>query len=132
AKYSNPFNPDEIAIDATFRGPAGRTIVLPAFWSEAAGEQGGQWVVRFCPTVAGRWSMQVAAKDRSGARTSALNEFDVADSAGAGGFIRRAAGNSRYFQFESGKAFFPIGLNVAWPGSEGLSAYEQFFGKLSA
>src|SRR5688500_15815887 len=30
--YENPFDPDEIAIDAAFIAPDGRNFVVPAFW----------------------------------------------------------------------------------------------------
>src|SRR5690348_4054222 len=38
--YDNPFNPDEIAVDAEITSPDGRTIRLPAFW-DRDGERGG-------------------------------------------------------------------------------------------
>src|SRR5262245_56766925 len=32
APYANPFDPDEVAVDATVTGPGGRTLRVPAFW----------------------------------------------------------------------------------------------------
>src|SRR5262245_20190092 len=37
--YSNPFDPEEIAIQATFRGPGGRTIVLPRSEERRVGKE---------------------------------------------------------------------------------------------
>lgn len=144
--YHNPFDPDEAAIDAVFQGPAGRTLTLPAFWSQpftdnrfghhdtrkatSAGE--GQWLVRFSPVAAGKWTMHVTARQREGVRKSEPIEFQVTESPQAKGFIRRAPNNTRYLQFDSGQPFFPIGLNIAWPKSDtGLDDYERWFRQLS-
>src|SRR3954452_14613872 len=80
--YSNPFDPDEIAIDATFTGPKGESLVLPAFWDQT-------FILRFAPTSPGKWSMTATVRDKSGERKSAPLTFDVAESARRG-FIRRA------------------------------------------
>src|SRR5690349_6793290 len=107
ASYSNPFDPDEIAIDATFAGPKGESIVLPAFWDD-------KFIIRFAPTSPGTWSMTVAVRDKSGQRTPSRLSFDVAES-NSRGFIRRAKDNPRYFQYDSGDPYFVIGINLAWP-----------------
>src|SRR5436190_1855500 len=48
--YENPYNPTEIAIDATFTGPENQKIVLPAFWLEPADSEAdktpGTFVIR--------------------------------------------------------------------------------------
>ena len=99
-QYSNPFDPDEIAVDATITSPDGKTISLPAFWGrdfpdvfdaaaikkpspqpsparlnspksgDRAREKCASFRVRFCPTAAGKWTVIVTAKDRDGVRTS--------------------------------------------------------------
>src|SRR5687767_6535259 len=66
--YDNPFDPEQIAIDATFTGPAGQVLVVPGFWCEVPKRTG--FIVRFTPPVAGRWTCTVAAKDKAGTRTS--------------------------------------------------------------
>jgi hypothetical protein len=140
--YTNPFDPTEVAIDAALEGPGESKITLPAFWSQhftdnrfghhdtrkatAAGD--GQWLIRFCPSAAGRWSLRVTARDRQGERRTEVMTFEVAPSPQARGFIRRAPGNSRYLQRDGGQAFFPIGLNIAWPHNDpGLDEYEKWF-----
>src|SRR4051812_14573910 len=100
--YSNPYDPDEIAIDATFTGPKGESLVLPAFWDQT-------FILRFAPTSPGKWSMTATVRDKSGERKSAPLTFDVAESASRG-FIRRAKDNPRYFQYDSGDPYFVIGI----------------------
>src|SRR5262245_59459108 len=63
--YDNPFDPDQIAIDAKLNGPDGKAFVVPAFWNGPAG-----FIVRFCAPAAGTWTMSVEAKDDQGVRTS--------------------------------------------------------------
>lgn len=124
ATYSNPFDPDEIAIDATFTGPNGESLSLPAFRDE-------QFFVRFYPTSPGKWSMTAAVRDKSGQRQSQPLSFDV-EKTNSRGFIRRAKDNTRYFQYDSGDPYFVIGLNMAWPDREsGAARIGEWFKKLS-
>ena len=142
--YTNPFDPDEVAVDAAFTGPKGQTLHLPGFWSQdfrrQANADGSEtllpqgnpgWRVRFCPPAPGRWRLVVTARDATGTGTASANAFTVRPSA-APGFVHRAPGSDRYLQFSSGAAFFPIGENVCWAGRRGLADYETWFPKLSA
>lgn len=131
-KYDNPFDPAQIAIDATFTGPGGRTLVVPGFWMTEPGDDDSSFfAVRFAPPLAGEWSASVTAKDSSGTRKSDPISFDV--SAGKSrGFVRRTPGvASRYFQFDSGEPFFMIGLNLAWADRRDVRSYEPWFRKLA-
>ncbi len=147
-KYANPFDPAEVSIEAHFTAPdAKRTMVMPAFWSQRftgnrfghhekmrATPQGeGFWVVRFCPPIQGKWSMRVVAQDRRGKLELSAVEFDVEPApADVMRFVQRAPGNARYFQLDDGKAFFPVGLNLAWGNADtGLADYERLFKKLA-
>jgi hypothetical protein len=138
----NPFDPAEIAIDATFTSPEGKTLKLPAFWYQAfkveADNRGGTrlaaegqplWLIRFSPTSAGQWTLSVQAKDRTDSRTSPSINFEAAGGKRPG-FVRRAPA-SNYFQFDSGKPFFMVGLNICWSGRRGLGDYDDWFGKLA-
>src|SRR5688500_5461907 len=142
--YENPFDPDEIAIDAAFVAPDGRTFVVPAFWmgqsnaipatapanASTSDRSTSFFAVRFAPPAAGRWTMKVTATDKAGAMTSADVGFDVAPGKSRG-FVRRVPGNAQYFQFDSGEPYLALGLNLAWAGKEGLPAYERWFTRLS-
>jgi hypothetical protein len=123
-KYDNPFDPRRIAVDATFVGPQSQTLSIPAFWRK------DRFVVRFAPPAPGPWKMSVTAKDGSDARESATQTF-VVTKGDDNGFVRRTPGTPRYFQFDSGKPYFVLGLNIAWAGKLGLAAYETWFTELS-
>jgi hypothetical protein len=124
--YHNPFNPDEVAADATFTAPSGKTVAVPAFW-----DAGNTFVVRFAPTEPGKWSFNVTVIDSSGSRTSPPSKFEVNPSQRRG-FIRRAA-NNRYLRFDSGESFFPVGLNLCWASSNEAPAewYDESFKTLA-
>jgi len=136
--YANPFDPAEIAIDAAFTSPGQKTIQLPAFWYQDFRRElrdnrerlipVGQphWRLRFCAPAPGKWQLVVTAKDRSTSVRSDAVSFDVAPSNDPG-FIRRAPGNSRYFQFDNGQPYFIVGPNVCWADGPGLRGYEKYF-----
>ncbi len=137
--YDNPFNPDVIAVDATFTDEAGKKWVMPAFWYEPptdASVAGGdmpkqpQWRIRFAPH-AGKWTFMVSAKDEAGTRTSESVSFEVAPSANPG-MVRRQKDSHRYFQFDSGASYFMVGLNMAWADKRGLDDYRDWFAKMEA
>jgi hypothetical protein len=88
-------------------------------------------MIRFAAPSAGRWTMKVVAKDVSEVRESQPLTFEVAAS-NDNGFVRRSPDNARYFQFDSGKPYFVIGLNMAWAGERGLEAYATWFKELAA
>jgi hypothetical protein len=141
--YDNPFDPDQISIDATFTGPGGRQLVVPGFWSAPFQPQvtpngtehwvqtgPGQWLVRACLPDAGDWQMRVAARDKDGTRNSDPLTFHV-DRSDSPGFIRRAPDNTRYLQFDSGAPYFAVGLNIGWPGRRGSADDEAWFARLA-
>lgn len=142
--YQNPFDDQEIAVDATFTGPGDRRLVVPGFWfseckpqvsrdgSERWIETGpGLFLVRACLPVAGNWQLHVSAKDSDGVRESEPMTFRVGPSNDPG-FIRRSPNSERYLQFDAGKPYFAIGLNIGWPGRRGSLDNQEWFTKLSA
>ncbi|MBC8107803.1 MAG: DUF5060 domain-containing protein [Anaerolineae bacterium] len=145
--YANPFDPDEIAVDARFVGPDGRELVVPAFWfipgrieSEpttrvATDEQLRQasFTVRFVPPVPGAWSMMVKVRDTERTQRSAPIFFEVKPAPpGSRGFVRRSPKTSHYFQFHSGEPFFMIGPNLCWANERGIAQYDEWFEKLTS
>jgi hypothetical protein len=121
---ANPFDPAELAVDGRFTHADGTRLTLPAFWA------GERFKLRFCPTKPGDWSLETTATSKAGQRTSTRQSFTVAPSQSKG-FLRPGPANSRYFQFDSGDSAYLVGLNLCWPGKEGLASYDARFKKLA-
>lgn len=135
--FANPFDPGQADLSVSFTSPSGKVATVPAFWYQEfdpatlrpTGVSG--WRARFTPTVAGEWHAQASL-----ARPALRGEpivFAVADNPDARGFVRVDKANPRYFAFDDGEPYLPIGANVAWAGSldSTIADYERCFGGLS-
>ena len=122
ATYQNPFDPDEIAVDAHFVAPSGRELVVPCFYmidfrrtvvgeveKLEAGE--GSWRVRFTPEEVGRYEFWIEARDRGGQVRWRGGRLDVRAS-DLPGFVRVARRSPRYLELTTGEGVFPIGHNL--------------------
>ncbi len=143
--YENPYDPAEIDVMAVFRPPDGAAQRVPGFYSrpyrdvcltdcrveklKPAGA--GAWRVRFAPNQVGRWTYTVEARDSAGVRAVTQGVFEVVPSERAG--YVRVGSSSRYFAFDNGAPYFPIGQNLAWSWDEigGIYAYARWLQALS-
>lgn len=141
ATYDNPFDPDDVLVQATFTSPRGKTVILDGFLDQAFTrklengeekiESAGNpvWKVRFAPDVEGTWRYRVTAKDRSG--TVNLPEATLRVTASPhSGFIRRSRANPAMFAFEGEKPFFAVGENMGWGGKRGTFDYDDWLAAL--
>jgi len=134
---SNPYDPTEIDISAAFTAPSGEVLTVPAFFMQPMSWEGRgdpqpdgdpEWRVRFTPTQVGEWVYRVEARTSSGAAQLEEGRFTVLPAA-AKGFVRTSP-NQRYFAFQDGSAFFPIGQNLGW--SDDLDSYLIWLDELHA
>lgn len=92
--YANPFT--DVAVDADFTSPSGRTFCIPAFFDGNA-----TWRARFNPNEPGRWCYQITSRpsdpdlDRFGAFEATANKHR--------GFLRSTPGVAWGFGYESGE-----------------------------
>jgi hypothetical protein len=122
ATYDNPFDPDQIAVDAHITAPSGRKFSVPCFFmigytrsvrgdvEELTSADTGSWRLRFTPAETGRYSYSITARDRSGEVTFRGGSFTAQPSA-LTGFVRTAA-NHHYLELSTGQPYFPIGHNL--------------------
>jgi hypothetical protein len=127
----NPYNPEQVEVNARLISPGGRTITLPAFYSvpyrndcvqncaaESLSPDGSPgWRFRFTPDEIGEWKYSVNVRDENGANEALTGQFEVIASKRTG-FIRTAS-NKHYFAYENGAAYFPVGSNLGWSWSGG-------------
>jgi hypothetical protein len=150
ATYTNPFDPQQIAVDGLLRLPNGKEVTVPAFYMtpyaptngvtqmeayanyKPAGEPG--WRLRFAPPLPGEYSFRIRAVDVLGRRAEAGPFTFSAVRSARPGFVRVARDNPRYFENSAdGSLFFGTGVNVAWtrwqdPGDP-VACYEYYYRK---
>jgi len=138
ATYPNAFDPEQIAVDGEFVAPDGKSVTVPAFYFQdytrdtrnsqehlaPAGEP--QWRLRFAPTKVGRYTLKVTARDKSGKEVRWQQIAFQCIASGDPGFVRRSPDDRRYFQFDNGKPYIPIGANVCWAGGRGTLDYDDW------
>lgn len=139
----NPFDPDEITVDASFTAPDGKIVTLPAFWFQdyarelkdnkellsPVGAPG--WRVRWTPLATGlhRWKLVVI---QGGQTLTGEGTIQVGTKAeNARGFARIEPQQKRYFQTDDGTPLPLSGENVCWHHERGTFDYDDWFGGYS-
>ena len=150
AAYQNPFDPEQVEVWAIFRAPDGRRVKVPGFYFEPwrIGNPGGVvltnpgkerhelsgrpcFKVRFCPVEPGVYSFEVFVRDKTGLTKAGPFTFHCLPSEGHG-FVRISEGNPRYFEFDDGSPFVPVGLCVPWArGNWEGDTYDHYIAKIS-
>ncbi len=138
AVFNNPYDPANIRVDGRFTSPSGATVVVPGFYYRDYSYGGGRlragdewsWRVRFTPTEVGEWQYQVLATTLKGTTRSQTGTFTVTPSDNPG-FVRVDPRNPRYFAFDDGTPYFPVGENIGWSSGDPIASYATWLDKLS-
>lgn len=129
ASFGSYYDPAEVSVSGVFVGPDGRRLTLRAFFDGFRKEEAGKgtpvWLIRFAPTVVGRWEYQVTVKNKMGEDVSETMRMECAEKGDSPGFVRRSGRDNLYFEFDRGDFFYPIGQDLAWSGD-----YEYYFKKM--
>ncbi|MEO0292774.1 MAG: DUF5060 domain-containing protein [candidate division WOR-3 bacterium] len=125
SSFVNPYDPEDIKVDAIIRTPSGNILTLPSFYK--FGSSGNSiWEARFTPMEVGTHSYHIEVV-REG-QTFKSEEFylSVKDS-DKNGFLRVNKNSLYSFVFDSGKPFRGVGINVGWEGGKGSDySYEAY------
>ncbi len=123
ATYQNPYDPEQVALDAAFTTPSGRDVTVPGFFmvrqsrrivddTEIMSPEGnGVWCVRFAPTEVGRYTWRLSLRDATGQVSGGEGSFE-ATAGVSDGFVRKSRVDPHYLAFDSGKGYFPVGHNL--------------------
>jgi len=139
--FENPFDPDCIAIDGYFISPSGKEIRVPGFFYQdfyfaGLGAKGQdnlkpqgipQWKIRFSPCEQGVYKFHIVASIDKGSEIISTQQmiFKAIPSRNHG-FIQTSKKDNRYFEFDDGTFFYPIGHNIR---SLSDNRYSQITGK---
>ena len=112
-EFVNPFDPDDINIQAHFTSPTGKKWGIPGFYNYS---HGTMWKIRFSPNETGTWNYSVTVRDKNGEVTGSPSSF-VAIKSMRKGPIQTSA-NKRYLKHSDGSEFYGVGLwyNDAYSG----------------
>jgi hypothetical protein len=160
ADFTNPYDPEEITVDAIFTSPDNRQYKVPGFYYEPFSRKTNgnveeikpngspDWRIRFTPEQVGEWSGQIRVTTKGNQEASvkeAVAEAVVAQKAleftvtaePNHGFVRVDPNQSGYFVFDNGHLYLPIGSNVCWANEynehdkRGMIAYETWFSQMA-
>lgn len=120
----NPFDPAVNDVDVTFTGPRKLKATVPAFWD------GESWRVRYAPTVVGEYALHVMRNGQSTHPADLTPSHFHCVRSSDPGFIRRDLKVVQRFDFDNGKPYYPLGMNVAWTGGKGPD-YPSYFADMS-
>ncbi|MFP4055551.1 MAG: DUF5060 domain-containing protein [Candidatus Brocadiia bacterium] len=114
ADYQDYFDRSEVDLRATFLSPSGESREVHGFVYDT--DEAGQpvWKIRFTPDQVGQWRYDVTVEDAGGTATSQTLPFHCQHKADRRGFIRIARDDPRYFEFDDGSFYYPLGQNVCW------------------
>jgi hypothetical protein len=139
AEFNNPYDPDDIRLDAEFESPSGQLATVPGFYYRdfavdqnntfAPGED--SWRVRFTPWEVGEWRYRLVAATTTSHVSGDWESLRV-DPSDRAGFIRLDERNPRYLAFDNGTPYFAVGENMAWSTGNVLEDYTAWLDALSA
>ncbi|MBN2449863.1 MAG: DUF5060 domain-containing protein [Lentisphaeria bacterium] len=121
--WDNPYDPDDVRLDAHLADASGRTWVVPGFFMVPhrrlvqdgmelmLPENEGRWCVRLTPMATGSLRCRLAAADRNGSAALDLPALAVEPSTEKG-FLRVSRADPRYLVYDSGAPYLPIGHNL--------------------
>ena len=145
-RVSNPYDPDQIRVDATVVSPSGLAKTVPCFWfqnytrklssgNEVLTTSGAlEWHGRFTSMEAGshEWILQVSTNGVMYAKlTNMVTVEEVVGGGSPAGFVRVGA-SKQYFETGDGQALPLAGANICWPGVRGTFDYDDWFKDLAS
>ena len=105
AEFTNPFDPDQLNIMATFISPSGKEWRVPGFYM---GARRSSFSVRFSPAETGPWHYTITIRDKNGETTGEKRAFITRESNHHGPI--QVSSNKRYLEYEDGTPWYGIGL----------------------
>lgn len=143
ALFANPYDYDEIRVEATFVAPDGKRETVDGFFMQpfqisdpASGGLSplgsGVFQVRFSPRQTGNWSFTASCTNRGGTATLPPGYFQCTPAAAPQNRGFAHTNPSLFFAFDNGEQYISIGENMAWPQSNAYLDFTRWIDKLTA
>jgi hypothetical protein len=132
---ANPFDPREVNLEINFVDATGLSATVTAFWyadfnaADLRPQGVAGWRARFTPTNSGPW--RATATLQSSSQSSNELSFTVEESA-APGFVHVDPSYPRYFAYDDGTRFLPVGINMGWWRDNPLENYTRWLDHFAA
>ncbi|HLP73654.1 MAG TPA: DUF5060 domain-containing protein [Bacteroidales bacterium] len=132
-KWDNPFDPDQVRVDAYLTAPDGKQLVIPGFfYQDYLLNAGGRpvktgdpvWKIRFTPVMTGEYKYEIVAKNQGNEVRSGQQSFTCISYNGSHGFLGVSKTNPLYLEFSDGTPFFGVGQDRSQGESRGC--YQRF------
>ncbi|WFB34423.1 hypothetical protein P3T73_09640 [Kiritimatiellota bacterium B12222] len=140
--FQNPYDPEEIAVDLKVKLPTGEWVSQPGFFNQEVKrsyinevetwqlEDRFDWRVRFRPWMEGEhaWRLQVIYQPPEGGkafRAEKSGTFLATAAEDDRGFLRQSEKDPRYFEFQNGEFFYPLGHTIRSPTDRRPSIYDE-------
>jgi hypothetical protein len=138
--WENPYNPDEVQVDAVFSGPQGEQYRIPAFYyqeyrksvsngRESYSQVGAPcWKVRFAPPETGSYQYSLIVVNKGQTFRSEARSFTCTSNSNTHGYLRISSRNPLYFEYEDGTPYFAVAMDKA---SGNISQFEHLYENFS-
>ena len=139
--FHNPYDPDEISVDVQITLPDGRRVTHPGFFHqhvrhtvEDAAERWEllpetDWRIRFRPWMEGVHAWKVVVRHRNGEDDETVltrsGEVEALPNPDARGFVVQSESDPRFFEFQNGEFFYPVGHTMRSPTDRRPGIYQQ-------
>ncbi|HUT94105.1 MAG TPA: DUF5060 domain-containing protein [Thermoguttaceae bacterium] len=139
-QWQNPFDPDDVGVDAVFTAPDGLRATVPGFFYQeyrrtvSDGRESYHpvgapcWKVRYAPSQTGRYRCELTAKNGGRETTAEAPAFACTSANASHGYLRISPHNPLYFEFEDGTPFCAVAMDKAI-GS--VFQYEQVYNRFA-
>ena len=121
-EWNNPFDPDQVKVDARFHAPDGKELIVPGFFYQEYSassyrniEKVGNpvWKIRFTPVMEGEYNFEITASNRGKVITSSTHSFTGISYKSSHGFLKISKTNPLYFEYDDGSPFFAVAVDNA-------------------
>jgi len=119
----NPFRASELALDAEFTLPSGKTMRVPGFYSEDYVPRGHKgvpvdgsagWRIRFSGPEVGPYRFRVELRVKGKLVATQEGPSFRLEKSSNRGMIRISRISPRYLEYDAGASFFAVGQDAAW------------------
>lgn len=124
--WKNPFDSQDIRVDAEITGPGGKTWRVPCYYHAE-----NDWRFRFAAPAPGAYTYRVSTSLQGAPATEFTSGTFEAIPSEAPSQIGIHPQSPLYFATREGKCFYPVGENLAWMNVK-AEEYETYLTKLGA